>query len=129
MKSVIPLVVLAACTSAPAQETNSLLMYYRSSRPLTLIDASKVSDVTNGITFKQIIDDLGPGWRPPTEGIGLVSWTFNDGRKLDVQIPHFTMVNGRGTRTPLVAAHFHWWTNAPTETSTDTNLQPKFLRY
>ena len=34
--------------------------------------------------MKMILDDLGPGWMPPNEGVGVIQWRFANGRCLNV---------------------------------------------
>src|SRR5262249_35929924 len=87
--------------------TNIFLAYYRSSKPPTNVAPAKALCLTNGITFKGIVDVLGPGWRPPSEGIGLVSWSFTGGRTLYVRLPH----PPRNGSTPLTTNAFFWRTN------------------
>jgi hypothetical protein len=105
--------------------TNTFLAYYRSFRPVKVLEPGRSTCLTNGITFKQIVDALGPGWRSPSEGIGLVSWTFNDGREVWVRLPHYGP--HAATMTP---AQFFWITNRGTQTITngDPTPQPRYLK-
>jgi hypothetical protein len=91
--------------------TNTFLAYYRSSKSPTHVAPAKSLCLTNGITFKGVVDVLGPGWRPPSEGIGLVCWPFTDGRTLCVRLPH----HPRNGSTPLTTNAFIWHTNWPGE--------------
>jgi hypothetical protein len=49
-----------------------------------LLEPSKSASITNGITLGQVVTNLGPGWMWQTESVGIIQWSFNDGRELDV---------------------------------------------
>jgi hypothetical protein len=107
--------------------TNGLLVFYKSRRPLTLIDSAAADSVTNGITLKQLIQNLGPGWKSPDDGIGLINWTFKDGRELEVLQPRFNETAAK----IYTAGQMHWFTNNSTEIikTNDPVPQPRYVRF
>ena len=64
----------------PTVSTNNHGVRVVSSPPL--IDASKAESITNGITFGQVVTNLGPGWSPVFDETGVIRWYFSDGRQL-----------------------------------------------
>ena len=120
-KAIAIAAVLVACATALAGGTNviffrggctnTLLAYYAGSKSPMHVAPARASCLTNGVTFKGIVDALGPGWRPPGEGIGLVFWPFTDGRTLCVPLPH----HPRNGSSPLTTNRFSWNTNWPGE--------------
>jgi hypothetical protein len=124
-RPLIFLAILLLCAATFAEGTNIFLAYYKSFKPLKLLEPARSACLTNGITFKQIVDALGPGWRPPNEGIGRVRWTFDDGREVRVQLPRY----GEQAST-MKPKQFLWYTNQLTQTITngDSTPQPRFIR-
>ena len=78
-------------TTVFAGDTNSFWPVIPTHNP-PLIESSKASCITNGITLGQVVTNLGPGWWPdgngidsPIESAGIIRWTFADGRQLNVR--------------------------------------------
>ncbi|MGC3988657.1 MAG: hypothetical protein QM796_03015 [Chthoniobacteraceae bacterium] len=44
--------------------------------------AAKANAVKSGLSLKQLVELLGPGWMPRFSGTGIVAWSFADGREL-----------------------------------------------
>jgi hypothetical protein len=105
-------------------KTNTFLAYYKSTWSPNHVAPEKATCLTNGITFKGVVDVLGPGFRPPSEGIGFVSWPFSDGRTLSILIPH----HPRNGSTPLKTNDFKWDTSWPRERF-DEKFPPPEPRY
>lgn len=40
--------------------------------------------IQSGMTLRELVDLLGPGWMTPYEGVGIITWTCQDGRYLQV---------------------------------------------
>ena len=81
-------------------------------KPLPL-DSSKELQVSDGLTLKQLVDDLGPGYDGPgADGVGIISWYFQNNRTLHVhpleskesEILHVT----KGFDSKKTSA---WWSN------------------
>jgi len=116
---------LLFCVATFAAGTNTFLAYYKSFKPLKIVEPSRSSCLTNGITFKQIVDVLGPGWMSPNEGIGLVSWTFDDGRELRIRLPHY----GEGAST-MKPKQFLWSTNRLQTITNGTEIvKPIYIKF
>lgn len=130
-RTVVLCAVLAQSLSGLAGGTNSLLVYYSSQWPVSVVEPEKARGITNGIALKQVVEALGPGWRQPSEKVGLVSWTFRDGRELRVLLPSSRMVDGKVKQSPLFAVRVFWVTNNPgdTITNTPTARQARYLMY
>jgi hypothetical protein len=101
--------------------TNTILAYYKCTRPAVYTAPEKAVCLTNGITFKGIVEMLGPGWRPPTDGIGLVCWRFTDGRTLCVHLPN----HPRNGSSPLTTNMFKWDAGWPSEGDDHKHLPPR----
>ncbi len=101
--------------------SNIFLAYYLSSKPPTHLAPEKALCLTNGITFKDVVDVLGPGWRPFREGIGLVFWPFTNGRTVATRLPHYSP-NGFHV---LTTNSFLWFTNFPGEWDDPKRPVPK----
>jgi hypothetical protein len=52
--------------------------------PPAPLDPAKLDRIKDGMTLGQIVDDLGPGWISPLSGVGIITWSFTDGRRLSV---------------------------------------------
>lgn len=98
-KRFIQLLSVFIATVAIADSTNSFVPYVvidtsllRRAKPTLpsstnqagLLAASKAAGITNGITLGQVVTNLGPGWMLDVEGIGIIRWSFSDGRTLHV---------------------------------------------
>jgi len=51
---------------------------------LPVLPSSKASAITNGITLREIVMTLGPGWVGKRRSLGVITWRFADGRLLQV---------------------------------------------
>lgn len=40
--------------------------------------------IQSGMTLRELVDLLGPGWMTRYEGVGIITWTCQDGRQLQV---------------------------------------------
>jgi hypothetical protein len=113
------------CAATFAADTNKFLAFYRSFKPLKMIESSRSSCLTNGITFKQIVDILGPGWRSPNSGIGLVCWTFKDGREVEIRPPQYSE-----RASTMMPQHFLWHTNRlQTITNGTETVKPIYIKF
>jgi hypothetical protein len=83
---------------------------YRKQLPL---GSAKVVLVRDGMTLKQLVDDLGPGYDGPgADGVGIISWYFKNNRVLCVhpikmnesEVIHLT----KGFDSEKTSA---WWSN------------------
>lgn len=50
-----------------------------------LLEPAKLASVTNGITLGQVVTNLEPGWMTQAESVGIIRWSFRDGRELQVK--------------------------------------------
>jgi hypothetical protein len=50
---------------------------------MPLVEASKAASITNGITFGQVVTNIGPGWMSAAASVAIVQWRFADGRTLN----------------------------------------------
>jgi prepilin-type processing-associated H-X9-DG protein len=46
------------------------------------LDAAKLDHLKDGMTLGAIVDELGPGWMSPNESVGVITWFFNNDRKV-----------------------------------------------
>lgn len=67
-----------------AVKIDGFLAYYISTGPLHLIATIKFDSLKPGLTLKELIAKLGPGYQSPLEGVGLIYWKCEDGRILKV---------------------------------------------
>ena len=49
------------------------------------IDSTREGQIKDGMTLKQVVATLGPGWMSPNEGVGFIQWFFNDGNALVIK--------------------------------------------
>ncbi len=78
-----------------------------------LIEPSKVASITNGITLGQVVTNLGPGWMLGTESVGIICWSFSDGRELNVLPSSYSATDVLSTNRSN-RAHFWFTTNSHT---------------
>jgi len=80
-------------TAALAGDTNAFRPFQDSStyKPLHL-DPSKAASITNGVTFGQVVTNLGPGYfyGSPSQGVQMIRWDFIDGRELYIRPSSFS---------------------------------------
>jgi len=76
-----------------------------------MIEASKAASITNGITLGQVVTNLGSGWMPRNESVGIIRWSFSDGRQLYVRSQSYSAGEVLGTNTSG-QARFWFITNA-----------------
>jgi hypothetical protein len=48
------------------------------------LNSEKAKMIKEGMTLKELVAALGPGWMSPYEGVGTFAWFFTDGRQLNV---------------------------------------------
>jgi len=95
----VALLFLFIATAAMADTTNSFVPFIvietgvfrrakataaSSTNRVANLAASKAAGITNGITLGQVVTNLGPGWITEDESIGIINWSFSDGRTLRV---------------------------------------------
>jgi hypothetical protein len=68
--------------------TEKLTSFIISPTPPKPLAVAKAAGIKDGMTLEMIVDQLGPGWVSPNEGVGVIAWTFDDGRSLSV-LPHW----------------------------------------
>jgi hypothetical protein len=66
---------------ADTDKSSYFIVSYSRPKPL---NSSKESLIKDGMTLKMIVDNLGPGWMAPNEGVGVIQWFFDDGRALAI---------------------------------------------
>ena len=64
-------------------ETNMSFYFCSWQQPAALL-TNGLPLITNGITLGRIVQVLGVGWMPPNEGVGIITWFFDDGSQLKV---------------------------------------------
>ena len=52
--------------------------------PPHLVDAAKEKSIKDGSTMNQLVSELGLAWMSPIQSVGVASFTFTDGRQLNV---------------------------------------------
>lgn len=100
-----PFLILNGLPFYGRYSTNVFLAYYVYGKPLRILSPDRANCLTNGVSFKEIVDRLGPGWKSPGDGIGLARWVFTNRTFVEVRIPLV-----KDTTKPLTNA-FHWHTN------------------
>ena len=83
---VLLLALLLPAIAGATDQLTAKLFVVSSSAPSPL-PVAKADLVKDGITLKSLAEALGPGWMRPDEGVGIIRWSFSDGRVLWVW-PH-----------------------------------------
>ena len=104
-------IALLFTAKAFASDTNVFEPYqvlsFTNSPPI--IEASKAASVTNGITLGQVVTNLGSGWMPRNESVGIIRWSFSDGRQLNVW-PHSHCLASDMLTTNAGGVTYFWFT-------------------
>lgn len=78
---------LADATFAAEAADDKWTSYHASEKPpAEPLPAEKETLIKHGVTLGKLVEILGPGWMPihPPESNGIITYFFNDGRKLYV---------------------------------------------
>jgi len=70
------------------------------------IDAAKATSITNGISYGQIVSNLGPGYVSQADNTMIPRWYFTDGRRLWVWPKSFAASDVLHSNAPDVQGHF-----------------------
>ena len=79
--------VFAECAiSTGAQTDRPAFVAYKvpDSPPRVLLAAAKKQSVQEGMTLRELVNFLGPALMAPNEGVGFITWYFDDGSELRV---------------------------------------------